>query len=93
MFLTPVRQATHAPALHIVVERAPFKRNQLVLETLPSGIQRLARVVTCFWDDSMGARGEWNVYLTFHPINERGEQDTNRVMYTWTNPKVCEGIK
>lgn len=97
MFLTPVRQATFAPALQIVIERAPFKRNAVVIETLPSGMQRKARVVTCYFDDSMGASGEWVAYLKFYPMvqDDSGEwvQDTTRVMYTWTSPRVLEGSK
>ena len=96
MYLTPVKQATYAPALTIVVERPPLRRNDVVIERLPSGLLRKARVVTCFWDDSMGATGDWNVYLMFYPLvqNEDGEwvQDMNRLEYTWTNPKVCRKV-
>lgn len=96
MNFTPVRQATYAPQLHIVVERAPLKTNDVVIERLPSGMLRKARVVTCFWDETMGAKGEWTVYLKFHPMMQilPGEwmQDISTVMFTWTNSKVCEKV-
>lgn len=96
-FLTPVKQATYAPSLIIVVERPPLRRNDVVIEHLPSGMLRKARVLTCFWDDSMGVHGDWNVYLSFYPLvqDENGEwvQDMQDVQYTWTNPKVCKKVK
>jgi hypothetical protein len=95
-YITPVKQITFAPALTPIVELPPLRRNDVVIEATPSGLQIKARVVTCFWDDSMGANGEWSVYLKFYPMvrNDSGEwvQDMNNIRYTWTSPKVCTKV-
>lgn len=94
--ITPVKQATFAPVLHLLIERAPLKTNDVVIERLPSGLRRMARVMVCYFDDSMGANGEWTCKLKFYQLVQldSGEwvQDMNSIMYTETNPKVCEKV-
>jgi hypothetical protein len=87
--ITPVKQATFAPELTLLIERAPYRTNDVVIEHLPSGMERKARVIVCYWDENMGARGEWSVYLKFYPLvqNKHGawKQDMKQVMFTWTS--------
>ena len=102
--ITPVRQATHAPAIHIVVERAPFKRGDVVWQRITPTLWRKARVAVCYWADDMGAGGEWSVRLAYHPfvLDEYDRltydasgvvQNLETVLYTWTSPRVCEKVE